>query len=98
MEYVSKFVVAVAVPNRPVKTVGRVLMVEVVLRHGPFRKLITDGARELVGNTMHHLAMLLQANQTNPIPYRPNLMGLMERFNRTWKDVVVITVSKDEDD
>lgn len=92
-EYVSRFVVAAAIPNRSAESVARFLMEEVVLRHGPFRELMTDGARELVGNVIESLVVLLQAKQSTPVPYRPNLMGLVERFNRTWKDVVSSTVS-----
>ncbi|EEY70531.1 uncharacterized protein PITG_05959 [Phytophthora infestans T30-4] len=29
---------------------------------------------------------MLQAEQINPVPYRPQMIGLVERFHRTWKD------------
>eukprot|EP00644_Phytophthora_capsici_P000776 jgi/Phyca11/70598/gw1.16.586.1 len=29
---------------------------------------------------------MLQAKQINPVPYRPQMIGLVERFHRTWKD------------
>eukprot|EP00644_Phytophthora_capsici_P011040 jgi/Phyca11/80504/gw1.18.718.1 len=39
---------------------------------------------------------MLQARQTNPVPYRPQLVGLVERFNRTWKDIVAISMNDGE--
>eukprot|EP00644_Phytophthora_capsici_P010828 jgi/Phyca11/104618/e_gw1.9.585.1 len=69
-------------------------MKDVVLKFGPFRELLTDGAPELTGRVIEELVELLQAQQTNPVPYRPQLVGLVERFNRTWKDIVAISMNK----
>eukprot|EP00644_Phytophthora_capsici_P012947 jgi/Phyca11/80492/gw1.5.1025.1 len=33
---------------------------------------------------------MLQARQINPVPYRPQMIGLVERFHRTWKDCVAV--------
>eukprot|EP00644_Phytophthora_capsici_P013521 jgi/Phyca11/70603/gw1.29.424.1 len=33
---------------------------------------------------------MLQAKQINPVPYRPQMIGLVERFHRTWKDCVAV--------
>eukprot|EP00644_Phytophthora_capsici_P018563 jgi/Phyca11/49690/gw1.73.163.1 len=38
---------------------------------------------------------MLQAEQKNPVPYRPQMVGLVERFHRTWKDCVA-TYMNDE--
>ncbi|KAF1332497.1 Enzymatic polyprotein, partial [Globisporangium splendens] len=83
VEYVSKFVVAVAVPDRTGETVARVLMEEVVLRYGPFRELLTDNARELT-------------DESGTISSKSN--GLVERFNRTLKDMVSLYVNAEQDD
>ncbi|KAJ0394578.1 hypothetical protein ATCC90586_008850 [Pythium insidiosum] len=66
--------------------------------HGPFRELLTDGAAELQSATVRQLVVMLQANQVTPVAYRPNLMGLVERFNRVWKDMVAIYVNERQDD
>eukprot|EP00644_Phytophthora_capsici_P017358 jgi/Phyca11/125154/e_gw1.57.241.1 len=34
------------------------------------------------------LLALMQTKQSTPVPYRPNLLGLVERFHRTWKDMI----------
>eukprot|EP00644_Phytophthora_capsici_P005849 jgi/Phyca11/80490/gw1.2.1098.1 len=33
---------------------------------------------------------MLQARQTNAVAYRPQMIGLVERFHRTWKDCVAV--------
>ncbi|KAE9033221.1 hypothetical protein PR001_g10257 [Phytophthora rubi] len=66
--------------------VAEFLMRHVVLKFGPFRELLTDGAPELTGKVIEKLFTMLQAQ--NPVPYRPQMIGLVERFHRTWKDCV----------
>lgn len=68
------------------------------MRHILFRESLTDGVRELVGNFTSTLVRLLQAKQTSSIPYQTNLMSLIERFNRTRKDIVSLTVNEEQDD
>ncbi|KAE9338657.1 hypothetical protein PR003_g11392 [Phytophthora rubi] len=67
----------------------------VVLRFGVFREVLTDGAPELAGKVIEELVQLLQAHQINPVPYRPQMVGLVERFHRSWKDCVA-TFMQDE--
>jgi hypothetical protein len=66
-----------------------------VLRFGPFRELLTDGAPELTGKATDQLVQMLQVRQTNPVPYRQQMIGLVERFHRTWKDCVSIYMAEE---
>lgn len=98
VEYLSKYVIAIAVPNRTAMTVATALVEEVMIKHCPFRELLTDGAKELVGIVTEELTKLVQAKHSMPVPYRPNLVGIVERFNRTWKDIVSMTTNAAQDD
>ncbi|KAJ0391236.1 hypothetical protein P43SY_010942 [Pythium insidiosum] len=98
VEYATKWVVAIPAPTREATTVARALLEKVVFQFGPFRELLTDGAAELQSETVRQLVILLQAKQTTPVAYRPNLMGLVERYNRVWKDMVSIYVNEHQDD
>ncbi|KAG2905792.1 hypothetical protein PC116_g18973 [Phytophthora cactorum] len=71
-------------------------MKHVVLKHGTFREPLTDGAPELTGKAIGLLVLVLQAQQTNPVPYRPQMIGLVERFHRTWKDCVATYMSEEK--
>ncbi|OWY97238.1 Retrovirus-related Pol Polyprotein from transposon 412, partial [Phytophthora megakarya] len=79
--------------NRGGCIVGKLVMV-----FGPARELVMDGALELNGEVIGVLVDLLQARQVTPVPYRPALLGLVERFHRSWKDMVAIFVSEAQDD
>ncbi|KAE9182340.1 hypothetical protein PF002_g27018 [Phytophthora fragariae] len=62
------------------------------------RELVMDGAPELNGAVVEALVNALQAKQLTPVPYRPALLGLVERFHRTWKDMVAMFVSEAQSD
>ncbi|OWZ09118.1 Gag-pol fusion protein [Phytophthora megakarya] len=95
VEYVTRYAVAAAVTQHTAESVARFLMKHVVLRFGPFRELLTDGAPELTGYAIEKLVTLLQAEQTTPVPYRSQMIGLVERFHRTWKDLVAMYMHND---
>ncbi|KAE8953240.1 hypothetical protein PR001_g32958, partial [Phytophthora rubi] len=83
LEYVTRYAVARSVVKHTADNVAAFLMDEVVLKFGVFRELLTDGAPEMTGRVIELLVNLLQAKQTNPVPYRPQMIGLVERFHRT---------------
>ncbi|KAE8957063.1 hypothetical protein PR001_g31505, partial [Phytophthora rubi] len=98
VEYATRYAVAVAVPTHTAKDIARFVMERVVLIYGPLRELLMDGAPELNGHVIEELVGLLQARQVTPVPYRPALLGLVERFHRTWKDMVSMYVSENQTD
>jgi len=98
VEYATRYAVAVAVPPHTALDIARFIMERVILVYGPLRELVMDGAPELNGKVMEALVTLLQASQTTPVPYRPALLGLVERFHRTWKDMVSMYVAEEQKD
>ncbi|OWY92177.1 Pol Polyprotein [Phytophthora megakarya] len=67
VEYVTRYAVTIAVKDHAAKSIAEFLMKQVVLRFGPFREILTDGASELVGKVIEELVVLLQAQQINPV-------------------------------
>ncbi|KAE8901998.1 hypothetical protein PF005_g9683 [Phytophthora fragariae] len=96
LEYVTRYAVARSVTRRTAENVATFLMEDVVLRFEAFRELLTDGAPELTGEVIEKLVDLLQARQVNPVPYRPQMVGLVERFHRSWKDCVVAYMANEQ--
>lgn len=90
LEYVTRYAVACCVVKHTAEDIAKFLVEEVVLKFGVFRELLTDGAPELTGHVIDELVDMLQAKQINPVPYRPQMIGLVERFHRTWKDCVAV--------
>ncbi|GMF44471.1 unnamed protein product [Phytophthora fragariaefolia] len=70
-EYVTRYAVAVVVDRHTADNVAVFLMKQIVLKFGVFRELLTDGAPELTGHAIEQLVVMLQAEQNNPVPYRP---------------------------
>jgi hypothetical protein len=98
VEYTTRYAVAEAVTEHTAKAIARFLMERVVLVFGPMREIMMDGAREFGSQATAELLQLMQTKQSTPVPYRPNLLGLVERFHRTWKDIVSLYVDEGQDD
>ncbi|GMF16138.1 unnamed protein product [Phytophthora fragariaefolia] len=73
-------------------------MEKLVLIYGPMREIMMDGAMEFGSQATAELLALMQTKQSTPVPYRPNLLGLVERFHRTWKDMVSLYVDDTQAD
>ncbi|OWZ07750.1 Enzymatic Polyprotein, partial [Phytophthora megakarya] len=98
VEYNTRYAVATAVKDHTAKDIARFLMDKVVLVFGPMRELMMDGAKEFGSQMTAELLALMQTKQATPVPYRPNLLGLVERFHRTWKDMISLYVDETQDD
>ncbi|OWZ11121.1 hypothetical protein PHMEG_00015912 [Phytophthora megakarya] len=88
VEYVTRYVVVVVTEQHTATHIAAFLVKEIVLRFGVFRELLRDGAPELTGRVVLPLVLMVEADQTNPVPYTPKKIGVVERFRRTWKDCV----------
>ncbi len=97
-EYVSRYAVTEVVADHTAETVARFIWSRIYHQFGPFRELFTDGAREMVGKEATKLVEALGVTAVHPTPYRPALIGLVERFNRTLKDMLAVVVKGDQTD
>ncbi|KAE8877511.1 hypothetical protein PF002_g27329 [Phytophthora fragariae] len=98
VDYATRYTVAVAFPRHTAQDIARFIVEKLVLVFGPMRELVLDGAPELSGKVVAALTDLFQTKQISPVPYRPALLGLVERFNRSWKDMVSIYVAVAQND
>ncbi|KAE9290337.1 hypothetical protein PF008_g25635 [Phytophthora fragariae] len=98
VDYATRYTVAVAVPRHTAQDIAQFIVEKLVLVFGPMRELVLDGAPELSGKVVAALTDLLQTKQISPVPYRPALLGLVERFHRSWKDMVSIYVAETQND
>ncbi|GMF51123.1 unnamed protein product [Phytophthora fragariaefolia] len=97
-DYASRYAVAVATPAHTAVDIAKFIMERIVLVYGPMREVVMDGAPELDGAMIKELVKLLQARQTTPVPYRPMLLALVERFHKIWKDMVSMYVNEGQND
>ncbi|KAE9083211.1 hypothetical protein PF007_g21991 [Phytophthora fragariae] len=98
VDYATRYAVVAAVPSHRAPDIANFIVEKLVMVYGPMRELVMDGAPELNGAVVEALVNALQAKQLTPVPYRPALLGLVERFHRTWKDMVALFVSEAQSD
>ncbi|GMF26487.1 unnamed protein product [Phytophthora fragariaefolia] len=98
VDYATRYAVAVAVPRHTAQDIAHFIMDKLVLVYGPIRELVLDGAPELSDRVVEALTDLVQAKQISPVPYSPALLGLVERFHRSWKGIVAIFVEEAQND
>ncbi|GMF58796.1 unnamed protein product [Phytophthora fragariaefolia] len=98
VEYATRCAIAVAVPIHTANDVARFLMERVILMRATLHELVMYGAPELNGRAIEEPVPMLQARHVTPLPYRPVLLGLLERFHRSWKDIVSRYVAENQED
>ncbi|GMF58780.1 unnamed protein product [Phytophthora fragariaefolia] len=98
VEYTTRYAVAVAVSEHTAKEIARFPMDKAVIVFGPMRETMVDGAMEFGSKATAELLELMQVKQSTPVPYRPKLLGFVERFHQIWKDIVSLYVDEGQDD
>ena len=89
-DYYSKWVDAWAVPDHTAQTVADKLVVEFFTKFGCPAQIHTDQGREFQSELFRLVCEKFGVDQTRTAPYRPNSDGLVERFNRTLKQMLKI--------
>ncbi|POM80968.1 Cyclic AMP-dependent protein kinase-like protein regulatory subunit [Phytophthora palmivora] len=85
----TRYAVAVSVKQHTVESVTAILV-----KQSPNLRSC-DGASALSGLAIETLVAWLQAERITPVPYRPRMIGLVERFHCAWKDMVSIYIHLD---
>lgn len=97
-DYYSKWVDAWAVPNHQAQTVADKIVVEFFTKFGCPQQIHTDQGREFQSELFRLVCQKFGIQQTRTAPYRPNSDGLIERFNRTLKQLLKIFASENPKD
>eukprot|EP00118_Oscarella_pearsei_P024332 m.304090 g.304090 ORF g.304090 m.304090 type:complete len:700 (+) comp40844_c0_seq33:2686-4785(+) len=82
-DYFTKWAEAFPLKDQKAVTTARVLMEQVVSRHGVPMVLHSDQGRNFEANVMKELCSLLGIEKVRTTPYHPQCDGLVERLNQT---------------
>jgi len=82
-----------AVANRKAETVAQCLL-DLIWKHGVPSRIIHDRAAEFLSNILQETAQLIGIKQLPTSGGHPQMNGLVERFNRTLKQMLQKLVSK----
>ena len=94
MDYLTKWPEVFAVPDQSAATVARLLVEELVSRHGVPSEVLSDRGRAFLSSLMQEVELLLGFRKTNTTAYHPQTDGLVERFNCTLTAMLAKTVEK----
>ncbi len=83
MDYATRYAIAVPVKDKTAKTVAEALIQQVLLVHGPARRLLSDNGTEFKNQVVAELCRMTNMGRVFTTPYNPQCDGMVERFNRT---------------
>ena len=92
-DYLTKWPEVYAVPDRKAETVAKCLL-DITWRHGVPSRIIHDRAAEFMAEVLQETASLLGVTQLPTSGGHPQTDGLVERFNRTLKQMLAKLVAK----
>ena len=72
-------------------TVAKKLVQEWISRYGVMKQLHTDQGKSLENEVLKELTDILRIKKTRTTPYHPQSDGMVERLNRTLKDMLAKT-------
>ena len=87
MDYFTKYVHIYPMSDQTAQTVSGCLL-DTVLQEGVPERIHSDQGRQFESAVFKQLCAKLGIEKTHTSPYRPQSDGMVERFNRTLKDMV----------
>ena len=91
-DYLTKWPEVYAVQDRKAETVAKCLL-DLIWRHGVPSRIIHDRAAEFMAEVLQETASLLGITQLPTSGGHPQTDGLVERFNRTLKQMLAKVVA-----
>ncbi|CAF1537945.1 unnamed protein product, partial [Didymodactylos carnosus] len=97
-DYLSKFVIAKAVPDCSATTAAKFLVNEVAFKYGIPNQILSDNGSHFVAEIFEHVAKLLGCNRILATPYHPQTKWQVEIFNATMKSKLATLQYQHEND
>ena len=94
MDYLTKWLEVFPAFDQPSVTVAKLLVEEIVSRHGVPSDILSDRGKAFLSGLMKEVELLLGFHKVNTTAYHPQTDGLVERFNRTLITMLAKTVEK----
>ena len=97
-DYLTRWVEAFATVDHTARTVARLLLEEIVPRHGAPRVLLSDNGAEFRSALVKEVTGLIRTEQRHSSPYHPQCNGLTERANGSIVALLSLLVDSSQDD
>ena len=95
-DYCTRWVEAFAVPNIEAKTIARLLVDDIMGRHGAPRKLHLDRGSNYLSSLIREVCFLMNTEKVFTSSYHPQCDGLVERFNGTMAQCISHYVDRNQ--
>ena len=82
-DYLTRWVEAFPVPSVAATAIARLLVDEIISRHGAPRLLLSDRGTNFLSKVVAEVCKIFQIQKVNTSSYHPQTDGLVERFNST---------------
>ena len=83
MDYFTKWAEAFAVSDQQAPTIARLLVENIVCRHGVPEELLSDRGSNFLSSLIMEMCTILGIKKINTSGYHPQTDGLVEKFNST---------------
>ena len=97
-DYFTKWPAAYAITNHVAETIARRLVEEWISRYVVMQHLHTNQGREFESNILQTMCKMLGVKKTRTTPYQLQSDGLVERCNRTLKDMLAKLINSSQND
>lgn len=95
MDYLTRYVEAIPVPNQTAETTAQAFVNHVITRHGTPERVLTDQGANFMSDLFRATCHLLKIKQLRTTAYHPQCNGRIERFHRTFFDSLSHFVNRD---
>uniref|UniRef100_A0A1I7YTG7 RNA-directed DNA polymerase n=1 Tax=Steinernema glaseri TaxID=37863 RepID=A0A1I7YTG7_9BILA len=93
IDYLTKYPIARAIPQKTAKAVADFLIEDLISLFGVPRVMISDQGTEFNNKIGKELASRLKIDHRLSTPYHPQTNGLVERMNRTVKELLTKSIT-----
>ena len=83
IDYLTKWPEVFASPDQKAETIARLLVEQIVVRHGVPEQLLSDHGPNFLSTVVQEVCAFIGAKKINTSGYHPQTDGLVERFNGT---------------
>jgi transposase InsO family protein len=94
VDYLTKWPEVYAVPNQTADTIARLLVEQIVARHGVPERLLSDRGPNFLSSLVEKVCQLLGTSKINTSGYHPQCDGLVEKFNSTLINMLAKSAGK----
>ena len=97
-DYLTRWCEAFPVPSVEATVIARLLVDEVISRHGAPKVLLSDRGKNFLSKLVAEVCKIFQIHKVNTSSYHAQTDGLVERFNSTLCQSLSMYVAKDQKD